>query len=74
MKKAVYKLKAGEAQGKMITKVMCLGVTPVEDNWVMYFSGGDDGRSIITQDKERIELLDRYLANTSNPFFYKVEA
>lgn len=66
-----YRLNDGEASGKMLTSVVCEGHS-VDDNKVMYFDMGDDARSYITDDPQIIDMIDRYLANTQNPFFYKV--
>lgn len=39
----------------------------------MYFNGGDDFRSLVVEDEDRIKLLDHYLATHQNPFFFKAE-
>jgi hypothetical protein len=66
-----YRLNDGVPSGTMLTSVMCEGHS-VDDNKVMYFDMGDDARSYITDDPQIIDMIDRYLANTQNPFFYKV--
>lgn len=67
-----YRLKDGEVSGKILTSVICEGRTPVENNKVMYFNMGEDARSYITEDPETIAMIDRYLARTQNPAFYKL--
>lgn len=70
--KVKFRLNAGEPSGKEITSVVCLGVSPVEDNRRMYFNMGAEGNEYHTEDEKEINELRHYIKTHQNPWFYEV--